>query len=339
MTPDFDQLLALALSHHRAGRADQAAPLYRQVLAARPQEVAALNGLAITAAEAGDLAAAIPLMAQAAALKPSVRAYRFNLGVMLFNAGRLDEAEQVFAAGAEAFDDPAFSARRGRCLIAARRWGPAAEILSHAVEASGTRATADLLADLSAALIGLRRLDEAAAMAERAALTDADNAPARRALALSLLQRGDAAGALQQIDYALQLNPSFVDALVTRGQTRARLHDLDGAESDFALALSLDPNAAEPYAGRVGLRVAQGRLSDALIDIEIAIARKPGAADFRVNHARLLHAVGQTDAAAEELENALELAPDEPTARQLMQEIMRRRIAPPLPLSAPASAR
>lgn len=327
---DLNQMLAQALTHHRAGRADQAAPLYRAVLERRPGEVAALNGLAVIRAEAGDLDSAIALIRRAADAKPDARAYRFNLGVMLHNAGRHQEAEEVFAAGAAAFGDPAFHARRGRSLIALRRWAPAVDALTVAVDAQGDQAAADVLADLSAALIGLRRLDDAARMAERAALKDPDNAPARRALALSLLQRGDAAGALQQIDYALQLTPTYVDALVTRGQIRTRLHDLDGAETDFTVALSLAPRAAEPFAGRVGLRVSQGRLGDALFDIEMAVGLKPTAADFRVNRARLLHALGRSDDAAEELETALELAPGDEGARQLMQEILRRRLAPTL---------
>jgi Flp pilus assembly protein TadD len=61
----------LAHVHLRAGRLDEAARVFAQVLEQRPDDVPALAGAAATAARTGDLATAISLLQKATSLSPS----------------------------------------------------------------------------------------------------------------------------------------------------------------------------------------------------------------------------------------------------------------------------
>lgn len=81
-----------ATAHHQAGRLADAEVLYRQVLRARPDHPAALNGLAMLAYQIGRFDTAAALFRRAAEASPDV-AFRINLAAALRALGRLGEAE------------------------------------------------------------------------------------------------------------------------------------------------------------------------------------------------------------------------------------------------------
>lgn len=89
--PD-DPEIERALQAHRAGRLQEAADLYAQVLEANPENPDALNLLGLLALEIGHVEKAIEFIGEAAALSPDTAAYHRNHGDALQEAGRFDDA-------------------------------------------------------------------------------------------------------------------------------------------------------------------------------------------------------------------------------------------------------
>ena len=61
---------------------------------------------------------------------------------------------------------------------------------------------------------------------------------------------GDSAGAIQDFDEALHLQPDYPQAYVNRGNVRSDLGDLAGAIRDFDAALRLKPDHVAAYNSR-----------------------------------------------------------------------------------------
>ena len=84
--------VALGLEHHGAGRLSEAEALYREALAAQPQNIDALHFLGVIAFQRGDAARAVELISQALALNVANPPAHNNLGLALAALGRRVEA-------------------------------------------------------------------------------------------------------------------------------------------------------------------------------------------------------------------------------------------------------
>jgi len=56
--------------------------------------------------------------------------------------------------------------------------------------------------------------------------------------------------AIKDFNKAIELNPKFAEAYLTRGMTKARLQDYTGAIKDYNKALELNPKCAKAYYNR-----------------------------------------------------------------------------------------
>ena len=147
-------LLSAAMAQHRRGALQEAAALYRRVLALDPRDFDALHMLGVVAAQAGAHAEAIELLAQAASRRPSSARARFNLAGALVGAGRTGEA--LDALDATIALDPGHAGawtNRGICLLhmneadeAARSHGRAVALAPDAPEPRYNRSQALLVA-------------------------------------------------------------------------------------------------------------------------------------------------------------------------------------------------
>src|SRR5437016_327945 len=84
----FDQ----ATRFYQSQRLDEAASLYRQILAQQPDHAATLHLLGVVCAQTGKLAEAEQFIRRAIHVNPFDASYHANLGNVLQEQGRLDEA-------------------------------------------------------------------------------------------------------------------------------------------------------------------------------------------------------------------------------------------------------
>jgi Flp pilus assembly protein TadD len=103
MTPDeppsvdmsVGEAVQLGIRMHREGRVDDAMDVYRQILAAVPDQVDALHFLGVAEHQKGRSEKALELMDRAAKLAPDLPDVHNNRGNVLKLLGRLDEAEEI----------------------------------------------------------------------------------------------------------------------------------------------------------------------------------------------------------------------------------------------------
>ena len=99
--PDF----AAGLELHRAGRIDDAARVYRDILATQPGHVDALAHLGIVHQQRGDYAKAAELLDRAVQKSPKSPAFWSNFGVVLVALGRFEEAIAAYRRAVELAPD------------------------------------------------------------------------------------------------------------------------------------------------------------------------------------------------------------------------------------------
>ena len=89
-------LLHRAIAHHQAGRLQQAEDMYRQVLAADPEDIDACHLLGVIAYQTGRNDLAIELISRALKKDPGQPHFHNNLGNALYGLGSLDEAREAY---------------------------------------------------------------------------------------------------------------------------------------------------------------------------------------------------------------------------------------------------
>jgi predicted TPR repeat methyltransferase len=106
-TMTLDQALGLAVERHRSGHAEEAAAIYRQILAVVPDHPDALALLGLAAQQTGQPAAALELMNRALTIVPDHPDALANRGNVHKLMGHLDEAEADYRRALELRpDDP-----------------------------------------------------------------------------------------------------------------------------------------------------------------------------------------------------------------------------------------
>lgn len=87
--------------------------------------------------------------------------------------------------------------------------------------------------------------------------------------------RGDNAGALKDLNRAIQINPKLAEAYSDRAAIRVQLGDRKGALSDLDQAIRLNPQLATAYAYRGVYRAIEGNFSGADSDVNQALKLQP----------------------------------------------------------------
>ncbi|MBV9125582.1 MAG: tetratricopeptide repeat protein [Planctomycetes bacterium] len=266
------ELLQTALQHHRAGRLEDAEPIYWQILQAEPNHADAWHLVGVLAYTRGQHIPALQYIRQALQLDARQAAYHFNLGEVHRALGQAAQAQA--------------------CYEQALRLKP-----DHA-RAHNNLGT--LLQDQG-------RLAEAEACYRQALHLDPGYAIAANNLGAVLLARGELAQARSVLENLLQREPGYVEAHNNLGAVLQREGKPDQALACFQQALRLKPDHAPAHHNLGTLHQAEGRLAEARACFEQALRLKP---DFAEARGRLVHALlaeGCLDPAREILRK---MAPD-----------------------------
>ncbi|MEP6505009.1 MAG: tetratricopeptide repeat protein, partial [Betaproteobacteria bacterium] len=267
-------LLQQAVAAHQGGRLDEAADLYRRVVAQTPGQFDATHLLGVIALQRGDLAGAEKLIVQALTVKPRDPAALNNLGTALLRARRLDEARELFERAAKA--QPAFVDAQCNLGSVLRQLGRVAESVAPLKRAfAGNPKSAEIADLLGASLIDTGDGRAAAAVFEASAKARPRDAQAWLHLAIASNIAGNGKRALEAANQALALVPDDAKTLGARGQALAGLGDAKAAREAFAAGARAAPrDAAAQHNFGVFLRE-QGDFDAAIERLRSAVQLDP----------------------------------------------------------------
>jgi predicted O-linked N-acetylglucosamine transferase (SPINDLY family) len=294
-----DARLQSALRLQQAGRLNEAADIYTQVLREQPRHFDALHGLGIIRYQTGRLEEAERLIGEAASVNPNAANAFYNRACLLHRLNRLDEALICFDR-AVAIKPDYIEALVNRSMVLATLKRHDAALASLDAVVALRPNIAEAWNNRGAALFALGRHQDALASYERASTLKPEYAEAwkNRAIALVLLQRID--DALAAFERASSLVPRDADLQLRRADLLFQLNRHRDAARGYEAYLALKPDDAGA-SNRRGLALQQERrLPDALACYDKAIALAPGDTAARLNRANLLFEMERFDDAAKD---------------------------------------
>jgi predicted O-linked N-acetylglucosamine transferase (SPINDLY family) len=240
--------LQLAIGHQQAGRLAEAEGIYRQVLAANPQQPDALHLLGMLAFQVGKFGVAHDLIRQALAVRPGTAEYLDNLSRALTALGRADEA-----------------------IVTLR------EMLAIRPDA------ADAHRRLGILLQNRGRHDEAIPTYQRAAALNPTDRESRHNLAVALHATGRRSESAEQYRKVLAEDPNNVNALNDYANLLVDLHQRSAAIELYQQAISLEPQRAALYNNLANVYRSSGELDEAIRNYRRTLELDPQAADVHSN--------------------------------------------------------
>lgn len=300
--------LPQAVALHQAGRLDEAAALYREVLAQAPRQFDALHLLGVVAMQQGRLDEAIRGIGEALAVQPNSGPALANLGTALMRAGRLDESRAALERAVRA--QPGHAEAQASLGMLLRRLGRAADAVGPLRKAFAAQARSyDVAANLGAALLETGDARGALAAFEAAARLRPDDPAAWTNLAEAALRHGQGARALEAADAALRLRPDDGSALRMRGRGLDLLGRPAEARESFERAVRLAPRDAAAH-NDLGAHLRDAGLADeAIASLRRALELDPALAAARQNLVAACIAAGRADQALAEGEALSRAAP------------------------------
>jgi len=331
----------LALQYHQDGRLSEAEVLYREVLAADPENIDALHFLGVISHQRGDYSRAVELISRALARNAYNAPAHCNLGAALSAQGRWREALASFldalalqpdnadalcnlGAGLRELGKPEkaaaclrralsiapnFLMARSQLEGASRDQQRQREALAHDEAELGPE-DADAHISLARRFGTLGELDNAVTFCQRALLLAPDSPSALYHLGNALKGQGKRGEAVAYYRKALAAKPDFPDALVNLGNLLHERGELDEAIACCEHVLELDAEVSEAHFNLGNALRDRGRLEEAASCYERAIALAPDLAAAYVNLGNLIVRQGGPGSALAYFRKALALEPD-----------------------------
>ncbi|MEJ2626614.1 MAG: tetratricopeptide repeat protein [Pseudolabrys sp.] len=344
---DIPALLQRAAAMHQGGRLREAEKLYREVLAAQPDNFDALHLYGVLMHQRGQPVEALKLIGQALKANARAAAAHSNYGMILAALDRAAEAVESYDraialqpdfAGAinnrgnalrklgrneeavESFEralalNPGYPEafnNRGNALVAMQRTEEALKSYEAALAQRPTYV--DALVNRAEALRLLAREDEAMASLDRALALKPDHPAALQARAKLRQTRGDTAGALTDLERLAPQKPGDADTQTGLGHLLRELGRFEEALAAYDRALALNADSVGTHNCRGNVLVELNRLDEALAAYERALAIDPDYAFALVNRGSALRYLGRADEALACFDAAIARAPDLPDA-------------------------
>jgi tetratricopeptide (TPR) repeat protein/ADP-heptose:LPS heptosyltransferase len=281
--PEANVAFRRAIDLHDAGRHEEAAPIYRALVATRPSDGRIINVLAMAEMEAGKrsraaLKATLPLALRSVALLPLIADFFSNLAIMFKTLGEMADAKAALqhALGIETDHAPAHLTLAG--IEAAE--GDLDGALKRVRKVIGRSPT---LASAYTTYAGLAtdagRIEEAVIALRRAVDLEPGNAKTWVQLGAALMAAKDEAGAARAWEKALVIEPDNADALGNLGVHERSHGDVGIAEWLHTQATIANPEHAEAWSNRGIAALDGGRQDEAIRCFREAVRLKPAYAD------------------------------------------------------------
>jgi tetratricopeptide (TPR) repeat protein len=244
---DVDRAFARATELHERGDLDGAIRGYQAILAAHPERADVRSNLGAAYSRLGRYEDAIQQYKQALARDTRNQTIRFNLALAYYKAAWFTEAATELAAFTAAAPKE-LPARQNAVLVLADcyvrlgQYKQAIDLLSPLADADVNNRTLAYL--LGSALVGDGQIQRGQALIDRV-FHGEDSAEARMLMGSILLLADDGAGAVKELERALQLNPKLPGLHTWYGRALMRLGDPEKAKSIFKIELADNPNDFE----------------------------------------------------------------------------------------------
>ncbi|MBY0510765.1 MAG: tetratricopeptide repeat protein [Rhodospirillaceae bacterium] len=306
-------MLQRAVDHHQAGRLDDAAALYEQVIAEDPRNADALNLLGAIAHARGQYLHAKTLYERALAAAPDIPDIHFNFGNLLAATGESDAAVAAYKralALRPAFVDAHLGL--GVEFHTRHRFEDAAKCFHTVVGLAPQDARGHF--NLGRCLMSLRRNDEAATYFMKTAELQPENAEVPMLLADLHASAGRLMDALSHVRRAVALQP-HPEYYSTLGELLRRVNHIDAALSAHETAVAMrpdDPAILHNYGASLH---AAKQLRKAEDIFRRALARNAGFIKAYIGLAKVYEHLGFFDRAIATLEEALKHEPESADVR------------------------
>jgi tetratricopeptide (TPR) repeat protein len=317
---ELDSQLNQATASFGRGELAQAESMCRTVLAAAPNNAAALHLLGLVRTRGGDRRGGEELLRRSVELEPADPRLRLNFATFLRRAGRLEEAERVYRRVLQLA--PGERGARHGLILTLENLGRTreAEIQCRTLVDSD-RANPDGWAALGIVLANQNRLPEAEGAYRQALALGPRNAPLHRRLGALLAQLERAEEALALLARAQALGVRGFELELARGRALGQLGRLEEAEHAFAAAVQLRPRHADAqlYLARVRQALGDPDFSRSLA----AAVLEARDLNLREALAALLLNAGRGDVAEGLLREELKRAGPVPRLRFMLSRVMR----------------
>ncbi|SMH33495.1 tetratricopeptide repeat protein [Azospirillum agricola] len=282
------EALLIALDHHRAGRLNDAATLYRRVLEADSGQPDAWQFLGVLHAQSGRAATGRAMLHRAAALRPDGAGTHSNLAGVLQTLGESAAAEASYRRTLRLAPTLADAhAGRASALRALSRADMARDSAIRALALEPAHGEA--LANAADALLACHQPDDAEAAARRALRMRPDLTAAWMTLGSALTMADRWEEAVPAYRTALALDPRYGEAWENWAALLAKLGRFGESLAGFDRAEALRPSPLL-WVTRGIAKMAMARPAEALTDFDRALESRPDDSGLRWNRgfARLL---------------------------------------------------
>jgi tetratricopeptide (TPR) repeat protein len=252
---------------------------------------------------------AVSYLRAAVALRPESPGARYSLGSLLFDQGKLTEAEQEFREALRNQPDFAWVHNHLGVLLASQGKLAEAEAEYRAALHSNPDDATDHT-NLGFLLHGQGKTVEAEGEYRAALRCDPDFAGAHNNLGVVLAAEGKTAEAEAEYRDALRGNPDYAEAHTNLGNLLFKQGKLAEAEIEYRTALCCNPELAGAHYGLGYLLAEQGKAAEAEQEFRVALHFKPDFAEAHTNLGVLLGKQGKLAEEEAEYRAALRCNPD-----------------------------
>jgi protein O-GlcNAc transferase len=304
----IDARYELALALQSSGNVQQALPLFRQVVAARPQDPSALTNLGLALVQTGNANSAIPFYLRALALNPANPTLREDLGVAYLQQSDLDHAVEQFRAGLDS--DPSDAYLHYDLGLALKlKDNPAAAIAELASAETMAPQLPDPPYTLGVLYMQLGRFAEAQAELEKAIALRPGNGDAWSLLGTMYKQTDQPQKAIDALHNAIQLMPNQPSPHITLASILSEQGDRTAAAAERKAAADLTRVAVSRQRANFALQsgralLSHGKTADAILQLQAAVDADPTYADAHLALANALAQEGRSADAAIERQKA-----------------------------------
>lgn len=305
---NLDFLLAQAMAMLQHGQLGAADGYCRQVLAADPRHLDAMQLLGIVELQNGRHEEAAQWLQQAASLAPRAPGLHCNLGLALQALGRLelalasyDRALALKPKFVEALNN------RGNALRELNRLDEAAASYQRALKLQPDFGEA--LHNLGVTLLALQQPEPALSCLARCLRAMPENMAVLGQYGVALIALKRPQEALACFDRLLTNLPNDAEAHYWRGNALLQMRQYDEAINSYRRAVQIQPDVAEAHYNLGNVLMDQGRQEEALQVFKDALALRPDYVEALYNLGGALQELHRYAEAATHFERLMELAP------------------------------